>query len=107
MDLARTNLVVLSACQTQLGAQSKGDDIVGLNRAFIYAGASSVIASLWTVDDETTSLLMKSFYGHLKQGMSRAAALQAAQTATRKKYPHPYYWAAFVLTGDPGRNSRR
>ena len=61
MDLARTNLVVLSACQTQLGEQSKGDDIVGLNRAFIYAGASSVIASLWTVDDEATSLLMKAF----------------------------------------------
>jgi CHAT domain-containing protein/tetratricopeptide (TPR) repeat protein len=107
MDLARTDLVVLSACQTQLGAQSKGDDIVGLNRAFIYAGASSVIASLWTVDDQATSFLMKAFYGHLKRGMSKAAALQAAQAATRKKYPHPYYWAAFVLTGDPGKTSRR
>jgi CHAT domain-containing protein/Tfp pilus assembly protein PilF len=103
MDLARTDLVVLSACQTQLGGQSKGDDIVGLNRAFIYAGASSVIASLWTVDDEATSLLMKAFYGHLRQGMSKAAALQAAQAATRREYPHPYYWAAFVLTGDPGQ----
>jgi CHAT domain-containing protein/Tfp pilus assembly protein PilF len=107
MDLARTNLVVLSACETQLGAQSKGDDIVGLNRAFLYAGASSVIASLWTVDDAATSVLMKAFYGHLKQGLNKAAALQAAQTATRKKYPHPYYWAAFVLTGDPGKNRRR
>ncbi|MEK6406798.1 MAG: CHAT domain-containing protein [Acidobacteriota bacterium] len=107
MDLTRTNLVALSACETQLGAQSKGDDIVGLNRAFIYAGASSVIASLWTVDDEGTSLLMKVFYGHLKRGMSKAAALQAAQAATRKKYPHPYYWAAFVLTGDPGKDSGR
>lgn len=106
MDLARTNLVVLSACQTQLGAQSKGDDVVGLNRAFMYAGASSVIASLWTVDDEATSLLMKVFYGQLKRGVSKAAALQAAQAATRKKYPHPYYWAAFVLTGDPGKDSR-
>jgi CHAT domain-containing protein/tetratricopeptide (TPR) repeat protein len=107
MDLARTDLVVLSACQTQLGEQSKGDDIVGLNRAFIYAGASSVIASLWTVDDEATSLLMKAFYGHLKHGMSKAAALQAAQAATRKKYPHPYYWAAFALTGVPGKDSGR
>jgi CHAT domain-containing protein/tetratricopeptide (TPR) repeat protein len=107
MDLARTSLVVLSACQTQLGEQSKGDDIVGLNRAFIYAGASSVIASLWTVDDEATSLLMKAFYGHLKNGMSKAAALQGAQAATRKKYPHPYYWASFVLTGDPGKDSGR
>jgi CHAT domain-containing protein len=107
MDLTKTNLVALSACETQLGAQSKGDDIVGLNRAFIYAGASSVIASLWTVDDKATNMLMKSFYSHLKQGMSKVAALQAAQTATRKKYPHPYYWAAFVLTGDPGKNSSK
>jgi CHAT domain-containing protein/Flp pilus assembly protein TadD len=107
MNLARTNLVVLSSCQTQLGAQSKGDDIVGLNRAFIYAGASSVIASLWTVDDEATSLLMKAFYGYLKNGMSKPASLQAAQAATRNKYPHPYYWAAFVLTGVPGRDSGR
>jgi CHAT domain-containing protein/Flp pilus assembly protein TadD len=103
MDLARTDLVVLSSCQTQLGRQSKGDDIVGLNRAFLYAGASSVIASLWTVDDEATSFLMNAFYGRLKRGMSKAAALQAAQIATRKKYPHPYYWAAFVLSGDPGK----
>ncbi len=102
MDLAKTNLVVLSACQTQLGARSKGDDIVGLNRAFIYAGASSVIASLWRVDDQATSFLMRAFYGNLKRGLSKAAALQAAQIATRKKYPHPYYWAAFVLTGDSG-----
>jgi CHAT domain-containing protein len=107
MALTRTNLVVLSACETQLGTQSKGDDIVGLNRAFIYAGASSVIASLWTVDDEATSVLMRSFYGHLKRGMSKAAALQAAQAATRAKYPHPYYWASFVLTGDPDEKDRR
>lgn len=107
MDLAGTNLVVLSACQTQLGARSTGDDVVGLNRAFIYAGASSVIASLWTVDDEATSFLMKAFYTNLKQGLSKAAALQAAQMATRKKYPHPYYWAAFVLTGDPNKDIGR
>jgi CHAT domain-containing protein len=105
MDLTRTKLVALSACETLLGSQSKGDEIVGLNRAFIYAGASSVIASLWTVDDEATSLLMKAFQSHLKQGMSNAAALQAAQAATRKKKPHPYYWAAFVLTGDPGKGA--
>ena len=107
MDLARANLVVLSACKTQLGAQSRGDDIVGLNRAFIYAGASSVIASLWQVDDRATSFLMKAFYGNLKRGLSKAAALQAAQTATRKKHPHPYYWAAFVLTGNPGKAGQR
>ncbi|HXU38170.1 MAG TPA: tetratricopeptide repeat protein [Blastocatellia bacterium] len=107
LDLSRTSLVVLSACETQLGAHGKGDDIVGLNRAFIYAGAPSVVASLWAVDDEATSLLMKSFYGHLTQGMSKAEALQAAQTETRKRYPDPYYWAAFVLTGDPGKTSAK
>jgi CHAT domain-containing protein len=106
MNLNRTDLVALSACETHLGKQSTGDDIVGLNRAFIYAGASSVIASLWIVDDEATSLLMKTFYGHLKQGMSKAEALRAAQITTRRKYPHPYYWAAFVLTGDPGNTTR-
>lgn len=107
LDLTRTELVALSACETQLGAQSKGDDIVGLNRAFIYAGASAVVASLWTVDDQATSFLMKAFYGHLQRGMRKAAALQAAQATTRKHYPHPYYWAAFVLTGDPGNRSRQ
>jgi CHAT domain-containing protein len=107
MNLTRTNLVVLSACETHLGAQSRGDDLVGLNRAFLYAGTASVIASLWTVDDKATSLLMRSFYTHLKKGLSKAAALQAAQRATRKQYPHPYYWAAFVLTGHPGTNRRR
>jgi CHAT domain-containing protein/Tfp pilus assembly protein PilF len=105
LDLSETSLVVLSACETQLGAQSEGDDVVGLNRAFIYAGTPTVIASLWTVDDESTSHLMKAFYTHLKGGMSKAEALRAAQSDTRKKYPHPYYWSAFVLAGDPGQTT--
>lgn len=102
-DLALKNagLVVLSACNTQLGLHSSGDDIIGLNRAFIYAGAPTVIASLWSVDDVATSIFMKSFYTHLKEGMGKAAALRAAQSEVRVQYPHPYYWAAFVLTGDP------
>jgi CHAT domain-containing protein/uncharacterized protein HemY len=104
LDLRNTDLVVLSACQTQLGALSRGDDVVGLTRAFIYAGSSSVIASLWSVDDQATSLLMTSFYKHLRQGMGKAAALRAAQADTRAHYPHPYYWAAFVLTGDAGQD---
>jgi CHAT domain-containing protein/Tfp pilus assembly protein PilF len=102
LDLAKTDLVVLSACETNLGAQSAGDDIVGLNRAFLYAGASSVVASLWKVDDEATSVFMTAFYRSLKQGQSKAEALQSAQAKTRAQYPSPYYWAAFVLTGDPG-----
>jgi CHAT domain-containing protein len=103
LDLAKADLVVLSACQTQLGAQSRGDDLIGLNRAFIYAGAPTVIASLWSVDDEATSVLMTAFYTHLKQGKGKAEALRVAQAETRAKYPHPYYWAAFVLTGDAGK----
>jgi CHAT domain-containing protein len=107
LDLAKASLVVLSACQTQLGKQSRGDDIIGLNRAFIYAGAPTVIASLWKVDDEATSFLMTAFYAHLKQGKGKAAALRAAQRETRAKYPHPYYWAAFVLTGAPGAQTQK
>ena len=101
LDLAKTDLVVLSACETSRGQLSAGDDIIGLNRAFIYAGAPTVIASLWTVDDEATRVLMIAFYGYLKQGFGKAAALTQAQLDLRKQFPHPYYWAAFVLTGDP------
>jgi tetratricopeptide (TPR) repeat protein len=102
MDLSRANLVVLSACETQLGSHSNGDDIVGLNRAFIYAGTPAVVASLWRIDDASTGELMKAFYTHLKRGLSAAAALQAAQAEVRKKKPDPYYWAGFVLTGGLG-----
>jgi len=102
LDLRKTNLVVLSGCQSQLGKQSRGDDIVGLSRAFMYAGTPSVIASLWGVDDAATQQLMTAFYTYLKHGMSKAAALRAAQADLRRTYPNPYYWAAFVLTGNPG-----
>ncbi len=102
LDLAKASLIVLSACQTQMGAQSRGDDVVGLSRAFIYAGAPTVIASLWKVDDKATSYLMTSLYTNLKKRMGKAAALWAAQAKTRAKYPDPYYWAAFVLMGEPG-----
>jgi CHAT domain-containing protein len=103
-------MVTLSACQTQLGGQSNGDDIVGLSRAFIYAGAPTVVASLWSVDDEATAVLMEAFYTHLKAGMGRAKALRAAQSdlshdEAHPQWAHPFYWAAFVLTGDPGELS--
>ncbi len=99
LDLAAADLVVLSVCETQLGAQSRGDDLVGLTRAFIYAGAPTVIASLWSVNDQATAVLMAAFCRHLRAGASKAAALQAAQAETRALYPHPYYWAGLVLTG--------
>lgn len=101
LNLSRTDLVMLSASQTQLGKLTRGDEIIALNRAFLYAGARTVIGSLWNVDDEATVSLMVSFYKHLTQGVRKAEALRRAQIETRAKYPHPYYWAAFVLTGDP------
>jgi CHAT domain-containing protein len=107
LDLTHADMVTLSACQTQLGGQSNGDDIVGLSRAFIYAGAPTVVASLWSVDDEATAVLMEAFYTHLKAGMGKAVALRAAQSdlrhdAAHPQWAHPFYWAPFVLTGDPG-----
>jgi len=103
LKLKKTNLVVLSAYQTQLGNPSRRDDIVSLNRAFIYAGAPTVVASLWSVKEEQTGALMYSFLKHYREGMGKAAALQAAQREVRATSQHPYYWAAFVLTGDPSR----
>jgi tetratricopeptide (TPR) repeat protein/CHAT domain-containing protein len=106
LDLTQhTRLVVLSACQTQTGAISNGDEVVGLTRAFLYAGTPTVIASLWNVDDQATALLMERFYTHLQEGQGEAEALRTAQREVRAQYPHPYYWAAFVLTGDPGKIS--
>jgi CHAT domain-containing protein/tetratricopeptide (TPR) repeat protein len=103
LDLtAATDLVVLSACQTQLGELSAGDEVVGLNRAFLYAGTPSVMASLWSVDDAATALLMERFYTHLRDGIGKAEALRQAQLEVREEYPNPYYWAGFVLSGDAG-----
>jgi parallel beta-helix repeat protein len=100
LDLTSADLVVLSACQTHLGELSAGDELVGLTRAFFFAGTPTVVASLWSVDDEATGLLMERFYTHLGQGMSKAAALRQAQLEVWETHPDPYYWAGFVLSGD-------
>jgi CHAT domain-containing protein len=103
LDLtSTTNLVVLSACETQGSQVTPGSELTGLSRAFIFAGTPSVVASLWKVDDEATGLLMTAFYKYLKAGKSKVEALRMAQVETRQHYENPYYWAAFVLTGDPG-----
>ncbi|MEB3831937.1 tetratricopeptide repeat protein [Phormidium sp. CCY1219] len=102
---AATNLVVLSACQTQMGEVNAGDEIVALNRAFLYAGTPSVLATLWSVNDKATGLLVHQFYTYLRAGHQKAEALALAQSYLRDNYPEyssPYYWAAFVLTGDGG-----
>ncbi len=91
-------LVTLSACETGLGQVASGDDVVGLTRGFLYAGASTVVASLWQVDDDATAFLMQRMYTHIVQG-NRRDALRKAQQETRAKFPHPRNWAAFYLTG--------
>jgi CHAT domain-containing protein len=83
-----------------MGKLSAGDELEGLTRAFLYAGTPAVVSSLWEVSDESTSIFMESFYTHLRKGVGRAEALRLAQIETRKRFPHPYQWAAFVLTGD-------
>lgn len=97
-------LVVLSACQTGLGREVRGEGLIGLTRGFMYAGAPRVVASLWKVDDAATAELMSRFYrGILKEGKTPAAALRAAQIEMWQQ-PNwrrsPFYWAAFVLQGD-------
>ena len=97
------DLVVLSACETALGRDIGGEGVVGLVRGFMYAGATRVIASLWSVDDEVTANLMAHFYRGMEQEkLSPAAALRAAQMAVRKdkKWRPPYYWAGFQLQGE-------
>ena len=97
------DLVVLSACQTALGKEIKGEGLVGLTRAFLYAGAPRVVASLWQVNDLATAELMKKFYaGMLQRHLRPAAALRAAQIELSRdpRWPSPYYWAGFVLQGE-------
>jgi CHAT domain-containing protein len=104
VHLPQADLVVLSACKTNVGKISTGDEMVGLTRAFLYSGTPSVLSTLWSVDDRATGLLMEHFYTGLQNGLSKVAALQKAQQIVRKEYySHPYYWGAFVLTGDGGR----
>ncbi|RJR21077.1 MAG: CHAT domain-containing protein [Desulfobacteraceae bacterium] len=93
-----TSLVTLSACETGLSLNRTGDELIGLQRGLIFAGARSIVSSLWPVDDEATSFLMKSFYRNLDT-MDIAGALAEAQRETMASYPHPFYWAAFVLSG--------
>ena len=92
------DLVTLSACETGLGKIASGDDVIGLTRGFFYAGARSIVASLWEVDDAATAQLMVSFYRNLGAHDKREA-LRLAQLETRQRYPDPWYWAAFIVLG--------
>ena len=93
-------LVTLSACESGLSEPVAGDELLGLVRAFLGAGAATLVVSLWLVQDEATTKLMANWYSLMKQpNISRAAALRQAQLKLKEQYPHPYYWAPFILIG--------
>jgi tetratricopeptide (TPR) repeat protein len=97
-----TQLVVLSACQTGVGAVPSGDGVYGLRRALVLAGAESQVVSLWNVNDASAHVLMRDYYGELSRGTGRAEALRQAKLHLmhQPRYAHPYYWAAFISAGD-------
>jgi CHAT domain-containing protein len=92
-------LVTLSACESGRAGVIGGDETLGLTRAFLGAGAATMVVSLWVVQDEATAVLMDEWYARLHDGKERAAALRAAQLEIKERHPHPYYWAPFVLIG--------
>jgi CHAT domain-containing protein len=103
LNLLGTQLVVLSACDTGLGDIANGEGVYGLRRAFAIAGAETQLMSLWQVDDFGTQSLMVSYYENLTAGMGRSEALREVQLEminAQGPYAHPFYWAAFITTGD-------
>lgn len=102
LDLSQKSLVMLSACNTAMGEGQGQNYVASLAEAFWLAGSRSVVASLWAVNDESTSLLMIEFYRSLRAGDSKAEALRKAQmtVSANPKFSHPYYWSGFVLFGD-------
>ena len=97
LDLGKTKLVVLSACETAKGQIDEIDGVLGLQRGFKKAGVASIVMSLWKVSDAVTSILMTQFYTHLAKGMSLRESLKQATRVVKEKYPDPYYWASFVM----------
>lgn len=92
-------LVTLSGCGTGLSVVASGDELMGLARGLLYAGAQSLLLSLWNVHDGSTSDFMSKFYKHLQSGKAKARALQSTMQEIRKSHPHPYFWAPFILIG--------
>jgi tetratricopeptide (TPR) repeat protein len=107
-EVARgAQLVTLSACETGVSGLAAGDEVMGLTRGLLGAGCAAVVASLWTVSDESTARLMERFYAGLRGGAAPAVALRAAMQTLRNQYDHPYFWAPFVVVGDGLTTSRR
>jgi CHAT domain-containing protein len=94
-----SELTTLSACETGMSAVWEGDELLGLARGFLYAGTPSLVVSLWTVNDRSTAQLMQKFYQGLQKGLSKPRALREAMLDVKTRFPHPYYWAPFVLMG--------
>lgn len=99
LRLENCGLAVLSACETGISKIAKGEEMLGLIRGFLSAGAPCLILSLWKVEDESTAELMKIFYQNLKKNQSVSAALRLAQCDMLKKYPHPFFWSPFFVVG--------
>jgi tetratricopeptide (TPR) repeat protein len=102
LDLGGTELVVLSACESGLGEIEPGEGILGLRRAFLLAGAKTLVISLWNIPDEQTVELMEDLHARLAAGRPRAEALREAQAAMRASHPEPFFWAAFICLGGDG-----
>ena len=100
IDLRGTKLVFLSACETGLGKVTNGEGVYGLRRAFTLAGAESQVMSLWKVNDQVTRELVESYYQNLKANQGRSQSLKTIQLDLLKKYGYPYYWAAFIPSGN-------
>jgi CHAT domain-containing protein len=92
-------LIVLSGCATGMNVVTPGDELIGLVRGLLKAGAQNLLLSLWDVHDASTKEFMLDFYELVRQGHAYAAALQNTMLKLRRRYPHPFHWAPFVLIG--------
>jgi CHAT domain-containing protein len=92
-------LVTLSGCATGMNVVTSGDELLGLIRGLLYAGAHSLLLTLWDVHDQSAADFMASFYRRFQSGEEKAAALRGAMIELRERYPHPYHWAPFTLIG--------
>jgi CHAT domain-containing protein len=92
--------VMLLACESGRGFVGSGDDVVSLDRAFFYAGARTVVSSLWRISDVTSAVTMKRYYRYLAEGDGPSRAMQRAQMIVRRYFNHPAYWASFRVIGD-------